>query len=72
MIAFGTCKKKSAFKLYARSQNMDFELANTISSQIDKYEEAMKYASDDDKDSISIYDYVDEKYKEYIDKSKKY
>ena len=72
MIAFGTCKKKSAFKLYARSQNMDFELANTISSQIDKYEEAMKYASDDDKDSINIYDYVDEQYKEYIDNSQKY
>lgn len=72
MIAFGTCKKKSAFKLYARSQNMDFELANTISSQIDKYEEAIKYASDEDKDDISVYDYVDEQYKEYIDKSQKY
>lgn len=72
MIAFGTCKKKSAFKLYARSQDMDFELANTISSQIESYEEAMKYAKDDDKDSIDLYDYVDEKYTEYIDKSKKY
>ena len=72
MIAFGTCKKKSAFKLYARSQNMDFELANTISSQIDQYEEAMKYASDEDKDDISVYDYVDEQYREYIDKSQKY
>ena len=72
MIAFGTCQKKSAFKLYARSQNMDFELANTISSQIDQYEEAMKYASDEDKDDISVYDYVDEQYREYIDKSQKY
>ena len=72
MIAFGTCKKKSAFKLYARSQNMDFELANTISSQIDQYEEAIKYASDEDKDDISVYDYVDEQYREYIDKSQKY
>ena len=72
MIAFGTCKKKSAFKLYARSQNMNFELANTISSQIDKYEEALKYASDEDKDSIDIYDYVDEQYKSYIDNSQKY
>ena len=72
MIAFGTCKKKSAFKLYARSQNMDFELANTISSQIDKYEEALKYASDEDKDGIDIYDYVDEQYKSYIDNSQKY
>lgn len=72
MIAFGTCKKKSAFKLYARSQNMDFDLANTISGQIEKYDEAMKYADDDDKDEIDIYDFVDEEYHSYIDASKKY
>ena len=72
MIAFGTCKKKSAFKLYARAQNMDFDLANTISAQIEKYDEALKYADDDEKDDINIYDYVDEQYHSYIDVSKKY
>lgn len=72
MIAFGTCKKKSAFKLYARSQNMDFDLANTISGQIEKYDDALKYADDDKKDEIDIYDYVDEEYHSYIDASKKY
>lgn len=72
MIAFGTCKKKSAFKLYARSQNMDFDLANTISGQIEKYDDALKYADDDEKDEINIYDYVDEEYHSYIDASKKY
>lgn len=72
MIAFGTCKKKSAFKLYARSQNMDFELANTISTQIEKYDDALKYADDDEKDDINIYDYVDEEYHAYVDASKKY
>ena len=72
MIAFGTCKKKSAFKLFARSQNMDFELANTISSQIADYEEAVKNADEEDKDLIDIYDYVDKKYEDYINKSKKY
>lgn len=72
MIAFGTCKKKSAFKLYARAQNMDFALANTISNQISDYEEAMKYASDEDADTIDIYDYVDKQYEDYIEKSKKY
>lgn len=72
MIAFGTCKKKSAFKLYARSQNMDFDLANTISGQIEKFDDALKYADDDEKDEIDIYDYVDEEYHSYIDASKKY
>lgn len=72
MIAFGTCKKKSAFKLYARAQNMDFELANTISQQIEKYDDALKYAEDDEKDDISIYDYVDEQYHSYINASQEY
>ena len=72
MIAFGTCKKKSAFKLFARSQNMNFELANTISSQIADYEEAVKNAEEDDKDQIDIYDFVDKKYADYIEQSKKY
>lgn len=72
MIAFGTFKKKSSFKLYARAQKLDFDIANTISEQIGKYEEAMKYADDDEKDEIDLYDYVDKKYKSYINASEKY
>lgn len=72
MIAFGTLKKKAAFKLYARATNLDFEIANEISKQIDKYDEAVKYADDDDKDDIDIFDYIDEQYVPYIEKSKKY
>lgn len=72
MIAFGTCKKKSAFKLYARSQNMDFDLANTISDQIGKYDDALKYADDDERDEVDIFDYVDKEYHSYIEASEKY
>ena len=72
MIAFGTLKKKSAFKMLARATNMDFELANTISKQIEQYETDLKHAEDEDKDSINIFDYVDEKYHEYIKQSEKY
>lgn len=31
MVAFGTLKKKSAFKLYARAANLDYDIANEIS-----------------------------------------
>ena len=72
MIAFGTLKKKSAFKLYARVMSMDISLANEISKQIDQYEEDVKNADDDDKKDINIYDYVDEKYHDYITQSQKY
>ena len=72
MLAFGTLKKKSAFKLYARAKNMDFDLANKISEQISQYDEAVKNAPEDDKISIDLYDYVDKKYEEYIEQSKNY
>lgn len=72
MIAFGTLKKKSAFKLYARAAKMDFDLANEISAQISKYDEAIKNADDDERDDISIFDFVDKQYADYIIKSKKY
>lgn len=72
MIAFGTLKKRAAFKIYAKAKGLEFELANTISAQIGKYDEAVKNASDDEKDMIDINDYVDIKYQEYLKESEKY
>lgn len=72
MIAFGTFKKKSAFKLYARAKNLDFDIANQISEQIGKYDEAIKYADDDERDEINLYEYVDKKYHDYIKQSESY
>ena len=72
MIAFGTFKKKSAFKLYARAKNLDFSIANEISKQIEKYDEAVKYADDDEKDQIDIYNFVDPQYHTYIKESVPY
>lgn len=72
MIAFGTLKKKSAFKMYAKAKKLDFELANQISKQIDAYEEAVKNADEEDKDTIDIADYIDAQYIPYLDASKKY
>lgn len=72
MIAFGTLKKKAAFKLYARAKGMEFELANNISNQIGRYDEALKHAEDDERDHIRIYDFVSKEYWDYIDQSSEY
>ena len=72
MISYKPLKVSSAFKLYVKSQGLDFEIANNITAQIKEYEKALKNADDDFKDSIDLYDYVDKKYKNYIDESKKY
>nr|WP_156736287.1 PHP domain-containing protein [Mycobacterium sp. E3298] len=72
MIAYGTFKRKSGFKLYAKSQNLPFEIANEVSQQLEKYEADLKYAEDDEKDLIDVYDYVDEKHHNLIKESEKY
>ena len=72
MISYKPLKTSSAFKLYAKSQNLDFQIANTITSQISEYEKALKHADDDLKDTIDIYDFVDIRYQKYLNESKKY
>lgn len=72
MIAFGTIKVKSGFKLYARSKNLSFEIANNISKQIDLYTKALSKAKDEEKEHISIYDYVEKEYHNYIKESENY
>lgn len=72
MIAYGTLKYKSAFKLYARAQNLSAEEANEVSRQIDAYERAYSNADEEDKDMVVIEDYVDSKYLHYVEDSAPY
>ena len=80
MIAFGTVKTLSAFKLLARARDLDFDTSNAISKQIQNYELDVKHAIDNNSDDpdynvdddIKIEDYVDEKYIKLINESKKY
>lgn len=72
LVAFGTLKKKSAFKLYARAQNLDFSIANVISSQIEKFDKAWQHADDEERETLNIYDFVDSKYHSYVTASQTY
>lgn len=69
LIAFGTLHLKSAFKMYARANDIDPQVANEVSKQIDKYEKAVLYAEEDEngeKEYIDVYEYVDKERFEYI------
>lgn len=72
MLAFGSQKVSAAWKLYAKSQGVPFEIANAVSGQIAKYELALKHADEDEKDSISIDSYIGEQYRDLFEKSKEY
>lgn len=66
LIAFGTLKLKSAFKMYARANTVNPQIANEVSKQIDKYEKAVLYADEDEKEDIDVFDYVDKNEFGYI------
>lgn len=73
MIAYGTLKYKSAFKLYARAQGVPADTANAVSKQIDSYELALKEVEEEDeRELIDIADYVDAEYLGYISDSEPY
>ena len=80
MVAFGTCKTLSAFKLLARARNLDFEVSNSVSKQIQFYETAVKHAKENNQDDpeydvnddVHIEDYVDKAYIPLIEDSSVY
>ena len=80
MIAYGTAKTLSAFKLLARARDLDFETANEVAKQIQNYEMDVKHAKEnnaddpdyDVDDDVQIETYVENKYLELIQESKKY
>lgn len=73
LLAVGTYKEKSAWKLYADINGIDPKTANEVSSYIDKYNEDLKNTDDDeDKKNINIEDYIPEEYIDIYMKSKDY
>ena len=73
MLSYGTMQPKAAWKMYAKSQNVDFETANAVSEQIFQYEMALKHVnSEDEKEDIIIDDYIEDKYKDIFESSKSY
>ena len=72
MIAYGTLKRLSAWKMYCRANNVPFEIANEPSDNLKAYELDLKHADDDEKDDIDVLNYVPEKYHEYLKASEKY
>lgn len=72
MISYGTMQVSAAWKLYAKSQGVPYETANTVSNQIKKYENALKHADEDDKDDIDVNDYITREYRNIFAKSADY
>lgn len=70
MIAYGTLKLKSAFRLFARAMGLPMATQNIVSEQLEEYETELKNAGDDEE--IDVYDFVDESYREHVEGAKAY
>lgn len=72
LMAVEKLKKKAAWQLYAGANDVEPTMANQISKYIDEYEDALKYAEEDEKEFINVEDYIPEKYIDLFRKSNDY
>lgn len=72
LMAVEKLKKKAAWQLYAGANDVEPAMATQISKYINKYEDALKYAEEDEKEFINVEDYIPEKYIDLFRKSNDY
>ena len=72
LMAVEKLKKKAAWQLYAGANDVEPAMATQISKYIDEYEDALKYAEEEEKEFINVEDYIPEKYIDLFRKSNDY
>lgn len=72
LMAVEKLKKKAAWQLYAGANDVEPAMATQISKYINEYENALKYAEEDEKEFINVEDYIPEKYIDLFRKSNDY
>ena len=70
LLALGTLKTKAAWKMYARANGIDPQVANKVSYQIGDYEQAKKHA--DNPDDVNIEDFIAPEFKDLFEGCKRY
>ena len=72
MLAYGMQKASAAWKMFAKSQNIDFATANEVSAQIKRYENKLHTVDEEEKDTIDIMDYIDKRFHDVYLRSTEY
>lgn len=70
MVAFGTLKRLSAWKMYCRAADIPFETANEVGSQLKAYESAVRFAEDGEE--VELSDYVPPQFRDLVAASERY
>ena len=58
MIAYGTLRRLSAWKMYCRANDVPYETANSTAEQLKRFENDLRYAEEDEREAIDVHDYV--------------
>lgn len=72
LMAIEKLKDKNAWQLYASVNNVSPTDANMISKYIDEYDKKMKHATDEEKEVITVDDYIPLEYQELFHQSNDY
>lgn len=72
LMAVEKLKEKAAWQLYAGVNNVKPSDANAISKFIDEYNEAIKYADEEEAESIVVEDFIPDEYINLFNKSNDY
>lgn len=70
MVAFGTLKRLSAWKMFCRAANLSYDIANEVGNQLKAYEQAVRFAEEGEE--IILADYVPAQYRELVEASEQY
>lgn len=72
LMAVEYMKEKAAWQLYASVSGIDPQTANEVSKSLDKYNDALKYADESEKEFIKVEDFIDSQFVPIYEESKKY
>lgn len=70
MVAFGTLKRLSAWKMFCRAASLSYDIANEVGNQLKAYEQAVRFAEEGEE--IILADYVPVQYRELVEASEQY
>ncbi len=70
--SYGKLKEKSAWKMFAKANDISFDISNNITKFISEYENVKKHTEEEDLENIKVQDFIPKEYAEMYNGSLKY
>lgn len=70
--SYGKLKEKSAWKMFAKANDISFDISNNVTKYISEYENVKKHTEEEDLENIKVQDFIPKEYAEIYNGSLKY